>query len=165
MILPSWSLRHLSQDEATVLRHAPGEGAADGGTVIELAHRWVASRVKSGDLTKGSAAVVRCNLRSFVNWLPPAVERPEQLTRRHVERWLESMDGLSPSTRAGRLSAVRGGCEWLVIERRRWEWQRSAHPCTSDGTIAPVRVVLRVQFSFHSFLVTRKNLPSFLYLI
>jgi site-specific recombinase XerD len=118
MILPSWSLLHLSQDGATVRRSAPGEGAADGGTVIELAHKWVASRVKSGDLTKGSAAVVRCNLRSFVGWLPPAVERPEQLTRRHVERWLESMDGLSPSTRAGRLSAVRGWCEWLVIEKR-----------------------------------------------
>jgi integrase/recombinase XerC len=66
-------------------------------------------------LTKGSAAVVRCNLRAFCGWLPEDM-KPEQLTRRHIARWLESMERLSPSTRAGRLSAVRGFCEWLVIE-------------------------------------------------
>lgn len=39
-----------------------------------------------------------------------------RLTKRHVERWLDSIEHLAQSTRRNRLTVVRGFCRWLVDE-------------------------------------------------
>jgi site-specific recombinase XerD len=76
------------------------------------AHTYVMERRKRGEITRKTAKNYRSHLdgfdRSFGN-------RPlTQLKPRAVERWLETIGHLAPSTRRNHLIAVRGFCRWLV---------------------------------------------------
>lgn len=73
---------------------------------------YVAERRKRGEITARTAANLRYALdsldRSFGG-------RPlHQLTRRAIERWMETIGHLAPSTRRNHLAAARGFARWLV---------------------------------------------------
>lgn len=72
---------------------------------------YVKERLNRGELNKRSAEVVRCKLRDFAL---EADTQPGRVNRRHVERWM-ARPGLSPAYRRSRLSALRGFCQWCVL--------------------------------------------------
>jgi integrase len=81
--------------------------------LTHLTDRYVTERLNLGELTRPSARQLRYRLAAFAchTKVPP-----EQLRRRHVEAWL-SVPGLSAHYRRARLSAVRGFCQWAVLNR------------------------------------------------
>lgn len=82
-------------------------------TLTVLAGRYVDQRLAAGQINGRSAQQLRSRLRSFCAQAPAD---PARLTRRHVERWLDRPD-LAASYRRGRLSALRGFCQWLTVHR------------------------------------------------
>jgi site-specific recombinase XerD len=73
---------------------------------------YIVERRKRGEITARTAKNLRYTLDSldlsFGN-------RPlSQLTPRAIERWLETVGHLAPSTRRNHLTAARGFCRWLV---------------------------------------------------
>lgn len=72
---------------------------------------YVKERLDRGELNKRSAEVTRCKLRDFAL---EADTQPSKVNRRHVERWM-ARPGISPAYRRARLSALRGFCQWCVI--------------------------------------------------
>jgi len=81
--------------------------------LVPLVLRYVRGRVARGELVRDTAEQYRSRLLDFARSTP--VE-PDALTRRHVLRWLER-PGLSVPYRRARLTALRGFCQWLVVER------------------------------------------------
>lgn len=80
-------------------------------SLLRLSYRYVNQRRMRGEINDRTAQQLESRLRSFAL----AVDvRPERVRRRHVERWMEVPD-LSPAYRRGRLSALRGFCEWCVL--------------------------------------------------
>lgn len=79
--------------------------------LLKLSYRYVAQRRARGEINDRTAEQLESRLRSFALL---ADVRPERVRRRHVERWLEVPD-LSPAYRRSRLSALRGFCEWCVV--------------------------------------------------
>lgn len=77
-----------------------------------LVVRYVRRRRARGELTAATAEQYTSRLLSFARSID--VE-PAKVTRRHVERWL-ARPGLSPHYRRALLSAVRGFCQWCVLE-------------------------------------------------
>lgn len=97
---------------------------------------YLAERRKRGELGKRTARAMSYSLasldRSFGN-------RPlNQLSKRAIERWLETIGHLAPSTRRNRLTTVRGFCAWMV-ERG----HIPANPCDQIGNIPQPRSVPR----------------------
>ena len=81
-------------------------------TLTTYTTTYVAERRKRGEITTRTAKNLRYCLDGFDESFG---NRPlSQLTPRAVERWLESIGHLAPSTRRNHLSAVRGFCAWLV---------------------------------------------------
>lgn len=81
-------------------------------TVLSLAMRYVYGRKARGEIAAATARGNRCVLTSFADTTKnPLVSR---LTRRHVERFLES--NRAPATKALELTILRGFFRWLVIE-------------------------------------------------
>lgn len=78
----------------------------------ELVAAYLAHRV--GQRTLGAMAAR--NHRSVLGRFAEAMGEvpPHSLSPADVERWLESISGLRPSTRRGHFSAVRTFCTWLV---------------------------------------------------
>ena len=72
---------------------------------------YVQERVDKGELARRSAEGLRSKLWDFA---ASTDARPENLNRGHVERWM-ARPGLSAQYRRGRLSAVRGFCQWLLV--------------------------------------------------
>lgn len=89
---------------------AVDEGMADQSTV-QLVLKYVSKRTARGEFTKDTAEKIRSRLLDFAKStdIPPA-----RITRRQVERWLER-PGLSDHYRRARLSALRGFCQWCVL--------------------------------------------------
>lgn len=82
-------------------------------TLSELTDRYVAERLNKGEVGRGTARQMRARLGAFAAHTPVP---PEKLTRRHIDRWLAT-PGLSAHYRRGRLSTLRGFCQWAVINR------------------------------------------------
>ncbi len=80
--------------------------------VVDL---YLMDRVRSRELSHMAARNARSTLYQFVAIGPP---RPEQITKRHVERWLESKANLTDTSRRQQLSQVRVFCDWLVRRGR-----------------------------------------------
>ena len=79
-----------------------------------LVTMYVAGRRARGEINDRTAKTIRSALHSFAD---SHGDRPlHHLTRKAVERWLETTGDLAPSTRRTMLSAVRGFCRWLVDE-------------------------------------------------
>lgn len=74
---------------------------------------YVRGRVRRGEIRPLTARNVRMVLNQFAAVNPVACS---QLTKRHVERWLDSVEHLAQSTRRNRLTVVRTFCGWLVEE-------------------------------------------------
>jgi integrase/recombinase XerC len=82
-----------------------------------LATRYIAERRKRGEITALTADTTRVHLDSFVH---SHGNRPVgQLGPPALERWLEQMErqGLASSTRAVRLSTLKGFARWCVRNR------------------------------------------------
>jgi integrase/recombinase XerC len=82
-------------------------------SVRQLTIKYVAQRQARGEIGERTAEQFRSRLYSFSEIAP---KDPMQVNRRHVERWMET-PGLSPGTRRGRLSALRGFVEWCMLNR------------------------------------------------
>ncbi len=88
-------------------------GKCNMANINTLAHRYVAQRHARGEIEARTAEQLRSRLRSFAHWTKVP---PDRVNRRHVERWME-LPGLSPAYRRGRLSALRGFCQWCVLNK------------------------------------------------
>jgi integrase len=76
--------------------------------------RYLESRVRMGEIKRKTAWEMRFTLMPFAEVFG---RRPiAQLGRAHVERWLESIGHLAPSTRRSKLSIVKVFCRWLVVQ-------------------------------------------------
>lgn len=83
-------------------------------TLTQLINRYLQGRRRRGEISARTTKQLAYTLagfdRSFGN-------RPlEYLKRRALERWLEQIGHMSPMSRRGQISAVRGLCRWLVDE-------------------------------------------------
>jgi site-specific recombinase XerC len=76
-----------------------------------LVLRYVRERRLRGELTKETAAQYESRLLHFADALAVPSEK---VVRRHVLRWMEAPN-LSAHYRRARLSAVRGFCQWCVL--------------------------------------------------
>lgn len=82
------------------------------GTLTKLTTAYIAERRRRGEITAGTATNVRYGLDSLDRSFG---DRPiNQLTRRAIERWMETLGHLAPATRRNQLAAARGFCRWLV---------------------------------------------------
>lgn len=79
----------------------------------DLAHAYVRGRVKRGEIVVDTARNHRSTLGHFAEVTDVD---PAKLRKRHVEKWLESLEHLAPSTRRNRLATVRTFCRWLYDE-------------------------------------------------
>lgn len=80
-------------------------------TLSLLTSRYVTERRNKGEITRGTAQQLRSRLGHFAAHTP---EDPLKINRKHVDRWLAT-PGLSAHYRRARLSALRGFCEWCVL--------------------------------------------------
>lgn len=71
-------------------------------------------RLRRNELTPDSLARQRAMVRSFV--VSYGARPPQQFSTKAVERWLETIAGLSPGSRRGRVGVVRRFCEYLHVE-------------------------------------------------
>lgn len=81
--------------------------------VGEIVEPYVRGRVRRGEIRPLTARNLRMVLGQFaqVNRVPVG-----SLSKRHVLRWLDSVEHLAQSTRRNRLTVVRSFCGWLVQE-------------------------------------------------
>lgn len=79
-------------------------------TLEQLALRYVRDRRARGELGRGTARQYESRLLDFATINIAATD----VTRRHVDRWLER-PGLRPHYRRSRLSTLRGFCKWCVL--------------------------------------------------
>jgi integrase/recombinase XerD len=89
-------------------------GQSDRGAGVMLAaliNRYVAQRVAGGHLTPKAARGIRYKLNDFEQAVNA---QPANITRRHVERWMERPEYAAGYQRQ-RLSALRGFCQWCVV--------------------------------------------------
>jgi site-specific recombinase XerC len=84
-------------------------------TLTPLISRYLRSRHLRGEYNLKSVRVVGPRLRTLAESFG---NRPlDQLTRTAVERWLESLHGLAPNSRAAYLASVRQFTRWLAQEK------------------------------------------------
>lgn len=85
------------------------------GTLTHHIGAYIGGRRKRGELTPRTAR----NIRQHLDGLDVAFgHRPlNQLGHRAVERWMESLGHLAPTTRRLHLSSVRCFCRWLVDQQ------------------------------------------------
>jgi site-specific recombinase XerC len=77
--------------------------------------RYLAQRRNQGTLTRDSVRNQRCVLYGLAQSFG---RRPvARLSRRDIDRYLETIGHLAPATRRQRLSTVRTFCAWLVLHR------------------------------------------------
>lgn len=81
--------------------------------VADIVEPYVRGRVRRGEVRPLTARNIRMVLGQFVAVNPVECSR---LSKRHVLRWLDSMEHLAQSTRRNRLTVVRSFCVWLVAE-------------------------------------------------
>lgn len=85
--------------------------------LIDVAHAYVSSRWARGEIREDTRRTFTECLGSFADWF--GRERSvDKINRTDVERWLGEMrrEQLSSSTARVRLSALRGMCQWAIIE-------------------------------------------------
>ena len=81
--------------------------------VAEVVEPYVRGRVRQGEIV----ALTARNHRVVLGQFGASVRcETEQLSDRHVRRWLEDYDYLAASTRRNRLATVRTFCRWLHEE-------------------------------------------------
>lgn len=98
--------------EALVADWTPAQLGDVGAGVYNTALRYVAERRKLGELSRASARIYWYSLTMFADHVGEQFP-VNRLQRRHVERWLLSMD-VAPGTLRQRLSALRVFCRWCV---------------------------------------------------
>lgn len=81
--------------------------------LVAIIEPYVRGRVRRGEIRPLTARNVRMVLGQFAKVNPVECSR---LTKRHVDRWLDSIEHLAQSTRRNRLTVVRSFCRWMVDE-------------------------------------------------
>lgn len=81
--------------------------------VGDIVEPYIRGRVRRGEIRPLTARNLRMVLGQFAAANPVAVG---SLSKRHVLRWLDSIEHLAQSTRRNRLTVVRTFCGWLVQE-------------------------------------------------
>jgi integrase/recombinase XerC len=101
---------------------------------------YLRARYLRGEYNHKSLRVVGPRLRTFDEHFG---NRPlNQLTRRAVEAWLESLHRLAPNSRAAYLASVRQFTAWMVREQI-----ISSDPCNGVAKVKRARSVPRAQTS------------------
>ena len=85
---------------------------ADVATMKTLTHRYVLERRRRGELGPHTWRVHDSVLRRFA--VTVGTKPPRKLSRRDIDRYLETVGHLAPATRRNRVSIVRGFCRWLA---------------------------------------------------
>lgn len=99
---------------------------------------YLRARHHRGEYNLKSLRVVTPRLRTLDTHFG---NRPlNQLTRTAIERWLESLHGLAPNSRAAYLASVRQFTHWLVAERI-----IPVDPCAAVARVKRARSVPRAQ--------------------
>lgn len=91
-----------------------GVGLGDdavGVSTIRMADKYVTHRLNARTLLASSAREIRCTVRRFAAFVPDVAK----ITRRRVNKWLESLN-VSTGTMRAYFSHVKGFCQWLVLE-------------------------------------------------
>lgn len=83
-------------------------------SIGRLITRYVNERQRRGEIRPLSASTFRHDLAVFARFVG-ADSPPARITRRQVERWMESQHALAPGTRQGRLSVLRTFFAWCVL--------------------------------------------------
>lgn len=78
---------------------------------LRMVDRYITGRVRTHTLMESSAKEIRGTLRRFAAFAPEV----RQITRRKVQRWLDQL-GVAAGTARSYFHAVRGFCQWLVLE-------------------------------------------------
>lgn len=95
-----------------VIRSDQSARMADTTTLTKLAHRWTIERVRRHEITPSTAARTRSIIASFADSYG---RRPiANMSRRDIERWMETRSHLAPGTRRHEFSVVRQLCRHLV---------------------------------------------------
>lgn len=81
-------------------------------TVREATAAYLRQRVKRGELSKASERGYRARLDSFMVSVG-ADRQASRLQRRHVERWIETLGVLAPTSRRSYWATARLFCRWL----------------------------------------------------
>jgi len=81
-------------------------------TIDALVDEYLRERLARRELNRPSAKNHRCTLERFAAAVADTPVR--KLTQADVERWLETREAVSATTRRGDLSRVRTFCGWLV---------------------------------------------------
>lgn len=99
----------------TLIEGEPEPTPVPMGTLTPLVHRYVTGRHKRSELVRRTARDLRYTLYGLAE---VHGQRPvAQLGPAIIDRWLETIGHLAPSTRRLYLSRVRGFCQWLVAHR------------------------------------------------
>lgn len=83
-------------------------------TLESLSLRYITARTRQSRFTNRTPETVRSILLTFASHVGPDLPA-RSLTRRHLERWANSLD-LAPSTVRHRISTVRAFCQWMAAE-------------------------------------------------
>lgn len=82
-------------------------------TLTPLVTRYIGERLRRNEITRLTARSIRNHLDQFAHSF---ADRPlSQLGPKAVERWLAESGGYAPTTRASRLSSLRGFARWMVL--------------------------------------------------
>lgn len=105
-------------------------------TLYSYTHEYLTGRRRRGEISTRTEKNMRSHLSSLERSFG---RRPlDQLKRRAIERWLESVGELAPQTRRNMLGTVRSFCRWLVEEG-----VIDADPCAKVPRIRRPRTVPR----------------------
>lgn len=108
------------------------------GTLTPHITTYLRARHLRGEYSDTSLRKVRPRLRTLDQHFG---NRPlNQLTRRAIEAWLESLHRLAPNSRAAYLASVRTFCAWLVQEGI-----LRSNPCAQVARVKRARSVPRAQ--------------------
>lgn len=88
--------------------------AAGASPILRLVITYLMERKSRGELSKATVDTYRFALFSFADSFGRRLLN--QLSRKAVERWLETIANLARGTRRLRLSIVKGFAEWCVVE-------------------------------------------------
>jgi integrase/recombinase XerD len=90
----------------------PSEGNSELGRLVLT---YISERRRRGDISKVTADNLRYHLWDFTAAM--GARAPRRIGPADINRWLEHMvsQGIAPSTRAVRLSSVRGFARWCVL--------------------------------------------------
>jgi site-specific recombinase XerC len=112
-VIPGGALEQASQsaDDGGQV----GKGTPGAATLVPLVYAWINGRVRRREITPGTARRYRTVALTFAESFGA---RPiKNMSRRDIERWMESRRHLAPGTLRNDVNTLRGFLTWLQREK------------------------------------------------